>query len=93
MQPFITEPDLVPIMNPFNTTVMPLSFRFILIIIIVANTAAVMYYEYFVVNGIIGKDFTGRNQYLQNRKKEKVLELLKRKDLSDGSPFVNMEFL
>lgn len=93
VQPFITEPDLVPIMNPFNTTVMPLSFRFILIIIIVANTAAVMYYEYFVVNGIIGKDFMGRNQYLQKRKNEKVLELLKRKDFSDGSPFVNMELL
>jgi len=42
----------VPINNNFNTTVMPLYFRWILVGIIIGNTVAIMSWEYFVVNGI-----------------------------------------
>ena len=45
-------PTPVPINNNFNTTVMPLYFRWILIGIIIGNTIAIMSWEYFVVNGL-----------------------------------------
>jgi hypothetical protein len=45
-------PNPVPINNNFNTTVMPLYFRWILVGIIVGNTIAIMSWEYFIVNGI-----------------------------------------
>jgi hypothetical protein len=45
-------PIPVPINNNFNTTVMPLYFRWILIGIIIGNTVAIMSWEYFIVNGI-----------------------------------------
>jgi hypothetical protein len=34
---WVTTSELIPINNPFNTTVMPLSFRFILVVIQIAN--------------------------------------------------------
>lgn len=83
-------------MNPFNTTVMPLAFRFTLVLIIFANTVSVLYYEYFVVNRATGKDFlAGSHDVMQNNNKntKKVLELLEKTDRSDGSPFVNMALL
>ena len=36
--------------NKFNTTVMPVTFRWVLIGIMLGNTAAIMGYEYFIVN-------------------------------------------
>jgi magnesium-transporting ATPase (P-type) len=48
----ITKPDLIPIFNPFNTTVMPESFRWKLIFIMVGNGVAVALYDYYIVNGI-----------------------------------------
>ncbi|CAB9524521.1 Probable cation-transporting ATPase 13A4 [Seminavis robusta] len=48
----VTSPDLAPIFNPFNTTVMPMSFRWKLVFIMVGNGVAVALYDYFIVNGI-----------------------------------------
>ena len=48
----VTTKELTPILNPFNTTLMPVSFRWILIIIMATNTVAIMGYEFFIVNGI-----------------------------------------
>lgn len=48
----VVKGEKVPIQNPFNTTVMPVSFRWTLIAIIVANTFAVMLWDYAVVNGM-----------------------------------------
>jgi hypothetical protein len=45
----------MPILNPFNTTVMPLSFRWILIAIMASNTVAIIVYDYYLVNGIFMK--------------------------------------
>lgn len=44
--------EVLPIQNPFNTTVMPVPFRWGLIFLMTANLACLMCYEYFVVNGI-----------------------------------------
>jgi predicted P-type ATPase len=43
---------VLPIQNPFHTTVMPVSFRFMLLFVMLANTAAIISWDYFVVNGI-----------------------------------------
>ncbi|CAE7789177.1 unnamed protein product [Symbiodinium microadriaticum] len=40
-----------PIQNPWNTTVMPVSFRYDLLIIIIMNAVALSIWEYFFVNG------------------------------------------
>jgi cation-transporting ATPase 13A3/4/5 len=48
----VTSPEPDPILNPFNTTVMPQDFRNKLIAIMVCNTVAVVAWDYFVVNGI-----------------------------------------
>jgi cation-transporting ATPase 13A3/4/5 len=42
----------LPINNPFNTTVMPVSFRWTLIVIIISNTIAVQCWEVFFINGV-----------------------------------------
>jgi len=47
-----TGPNPVQINNNFNTTVMPLYFRWILVGIIIGNTVAIMSWEFFVINGI-----------------------------------------
>jgi hypothetical protein len=47
----VVEAVPIPIQNPFNTTVMPPSFRNGLIGLMVGNIIAVCGYEYFVVNG------------------------------------------
>ena len=44
--------DLLPIQNPFNTTVMPESFQNGMVGIMVGNLVAITIYEYFIVNGI-----------------------------------------
>jgi cation-transporting ATPase 13A3/4/5 len=48
----VASPELVPILNPFNTTMMPQDFRNKLIAIMVCNTVAVIAWDFFVVNGI-----------------------------------------
>jgi cation-transporting ATPase 13A3/4/5 len=40
----------IPIQNPFNTTVMPLEFRWFLIFIMIANGISVMAWDFFAVN-------------------------------------------
>jgi hypothetical protein len=42
---------VLPIQNPFHTTVMPVSYRWILVILMISNTFANIFWEYFVVNG------------------------------------------
>jgi cation-transporting ATPase 13A3/4/5 len=59
-----TEP--FPIQNPFNTTVMPMPFRWTLVIIMVANTVTICAYDYFVVN-TIGKKVA---RDIKNKKKD-----------------------
>lgn len=49
--PAVTDTS-IPINNVFNTTVMPLSFRVELIVLMLFNTAAIMSWEYFFVNGV-----------------------------------------
>lgn len=44
--------EVVPIQNPFNTTVMPQDYRNKLIAIMVCDTVAVVAWDYFVVNGL-----------------------------------------
>jgi predicted metal-binding membrane protein len=44
------EPE--PILNPFNTTVMPQDYRNKLIALMVCCTVAVVAWDYFIVNGI-----------------------------------------
>lgn len=41
----------VPIQNPWETTVMPVSFRWTLVVLMILNTMANMGWDYFVVNG------------------------------------------
>jgi hypothetical protein len=53
-----------PIQNPFHTTEMPVSYRFTLLFIMFANTAAVMMWDYYVVNGT--------RQRLARKKREKT---------------------
>ena len=48
----VTTREKVPIQNPYNTTVMPEDFRVKILFIMIANTIAIMAYEYFVVNGL-----------------------------------------
>lgn len=60
-----------PIQNVFNTTLMPVEFRWKLLVYIIVNTAAVQAYEYFVVNGF-GKKYA--------RKIKKKRELSKIED-------------
>ena len=47
------------ISNPFNTTLMPVYFRWMLVAIMASNAVAVIGYDYFIVNGI-GKDLAKR---------------------------------
>ena len=42
----------IPINNPFNTTIMPMSFRLKMVALMVCNGLCVVCYDYFVVNGI-----------------------------------------
>jgi len=43
--------DMISIQNNFHTTIMPMSFRWILIALMIANLVANIVWEYFVVNG------------------------------------------
>jgi len=43
--------EVIPIQNPYATTVMPESFRWTLLVIMILNTLTNMVWEFFVVNG------------------------------------------
>jgi magnesium-transporting ATPase (P-type) len=60
----ITSADPLPIQNPFNTTVMPESFRWKVLLIMICNAMATSGYEYFIVNGV-------RRNYGSAAKKQK----------------------
>ncbi|CAB9501884.1 Probable cation-transporting ATPase 13A4 [Seminavis robusta] len=48
----ITDPEPQPINNPFNTTVMPVEFRYELLAIMIVNALAVASFDFFLVNGV-----------------------------------------
>lgn len=48
----VAEEYPIPINNPFNTTIMPMSFRLKMVTLMVCNGLCVICYDYFVVNGI-----------------------------------------
>jgi hypothetical protein len=50
-----TSSDLTPIQNPWNTTVMPMHFRKIILILCITNAIATCMWEYFVVNGFVAE--------------------------------------
>ena len=60
----VTDPEPLPIGNPFNTTLLPQEFRWKLLAIMAANFCAVMGYEYFIVNGLC-------RQYLGARRRRR----------------------
>lgn len=72
----VTTREKMSIQNPFNTTVMPESFRAKLVVIMVANLICIVCYEIFVVNGL------RRNLAMKNRAKKPAKILMKK----DGTP-------
>ncbi|CAB9523325.1 Probable cation-transporting ATPase 13A4 [Seminavis robusta] len=48
----VLDSEPAPIGNPYNSTIMPNSFRFKMLGIMLANFVSVVLYEYFVVNGL-----------------------------------------
>jgi len=54
----------MPIKNHFNTTIMPVDFRWILISIMVSNTIVIMGYEYFIVNGLGKRRLRRKEEHL-----------------------------
>jgi hypothetical protein len=59
--------ELMPIQNPYNTTVMPVEFRWTIAAIMFANLLANIVWEYFFVNGILKRAM----QVNRNNKGEK----------------------
>eukprot|EP00808_Paulinella_micropora_P009157 g5379.t1 len=55
--PFIISMGKLPIQNRWNTTVMPVPFRWLLLLLIVVNTALVMLWERVVIYGGVGDWF------------------------------------
>ena len=50
--PSVSHWDRIPIANDWNTTLMPMDYRVTLIVFVILNTACVMAWDFFVVNGI-----------------------------------------
>ena len=79
---WVTSPDPEPIYNNFNTTVMPMSFRVVLCVLMIANLIANCAWDYFVVNmalpkigsklGVVddSQHATSKNQIVASQKKE-----------------------
>lgn len=59
----------VPIQNAFNTTLMPIPYRFILVFLITLNTILNMSWDYFVVNGT-------RRRLLAKRHKQEFQKMI-----------------
>jgi cation-transporting ATPase 13A3/4/5 len=66
----ITSATLRPIGNFFNSTVMPISFRRELVVIMFLNAVTIMSYDYFIVNGI-GKQY-GRRLKKQRQQQQQL---------------------
>jgi len=64
----VVSTEVIPIQNPFNTTVMPVDFRKGLIGLMVGNAAAVCGWDYFVVNGT--RRYLGRKRRMMASKKD-----------------------
>jgi magnesium-transporting ATPase (P-type) len=67
---------VMPIQNPFHTTLMPWNFRFILLFLIVANTAANIAWEYCVVNRL-------RKKYAQRKRERAPTMMVPPKDVAE----------
>jgi len=50
---WVTTPYPVAIANPWNTTLMPVEFRWKMFAMMTANTAALCLWQYFFVNGFL----------------------------------------
>lgn len=59
---------LVPLQNPYASTVMPVSFRWTLTVIMFANSMANMMWEYYIVNGLVPR-------IIRNRKKKQLIAM------------------
>jgi len=66
----VVDPEPFPINNPFNTTVMPVEFRWKLLWIMIGNGLAVAFYDYFIINGIRRRRATKKQD--QARKKDEI---------------------
>lgn len=64
----------VPIQNAFNTTLMPVNYRFILVMLVTMNTILNMAWDYFVVNGT-------RRRILAKRHKKEFQKIASNTDL------------
>jgi len=62
--------EVFAIQNPFNTTIMPMDFRVILIAIMIMNLAANIVWEYFIVNG----DYSWWKDYKNKHEPKEVLQ-------------------
>jgi hypothetical protein len=71
----VTSGKKVPIQNPFNTTLMPASYRWTLVIIMITNAVANMGWDYVVVNGIRKK--------VAARRREKQAQFAPAKNVDD----------
>jgi cation-transporting ATPase 13A3/4/5 len=71
--------ELIPIKNPFNTTVMPLDFRWSLIFIMITNGILVMAWDFFAVNKT-------RQNFAKSRREKKFQPVLT--SSSDSEPSV-----
>jgi hypothetical protein len=58
----------VPLQNPYASTVMPVSFRWTLTVIMFANSMANMMWEYYIVNGLVPR-------IIRNRKKKQLIAM------------------
>jgi len=68
----ITSSTPKPINNFFNSTIMPVSFRWELVFIMILNAIVIMSYDYFIVNGI-GKKYGRRwKKHRQQQKSENI---------------------
>jgi hypothetical protein len=71
--------ERIPIQNPFNTTVMPMEFRWSLIFIMIANGILVMSWDFFAVNKT-------RQNLAKGRREKKLQPVLT--SSSDSEPAV-----
>lgn len=76
----VTAREKMPIQNPFNTTLMPESFRAKILVIMIANLISIVVYEYFIVNGL-------RRRWAMKKREAQMSEpLLKTTGDSSHSP-------
>jgi len=69
----LAEDEPYPINNPYNTTYMPIQFRWTLVGIVVANTIIIIAYEYFIANGVIQRMASQRKIDKWSRQETKFL--------------------